>query len=52
MPNIYSKSQYEKSPSGMVLKSPQLTISIKLIAENIEDAIKSVIDQSQPQHFI
>ena len=29
MPNICSKSQYAKKPSGMVLKSPQLTISLK-----------------------
>ena len=28
MPNIYSKSLYNKTPSVMVLKSPQLTISM------------------------
>ena len=32
-----------QKPSGIVLKSPQLTISIKLITENFEYALKSVI---------
>ena len=39
MPSICYKSQYAKNPSGMVPKSPQLTISLKLIAENVEYAL-------------
>ena len=41
MPNIYSKSQYAKKTCGMVLKTPQLTISIKLVTENYEYALKN-----------
>ena len=34
MPKFYSKSQNSVKSSGVVLKTPQLTISIKLITEN------------------
>ena len=40
MPNICSKSQYAKNQMGSkVLKIPQLTISLKLKAENSEYAL-------------
>ena len=47
MPNIYFKSQYANKPDGMVLKSPQLIISNKLITENVEYALKSA-DRPKP----
>ena len=36
MPKFYSKSRNAKKSIGMVLKNPQLTISVKLITENFE----------------
>ena len=41
LPNVNSISQYAKKPSGMVLKTQQLIISIQLITEMFESALKS-----------
>ena len=38
--------------SGMVLKRPQLTISIKLIKYILNMLLKVLIDRSQPQYFM
>ena len=46
MPNIRSKSQYE--PSAMVMKSPQLTISLKTISEKFEYSLYSA-DLDRPK---
>ena len=47
MPNICYKSQYAKNQVGMVLKSPQLTFYLKLIAEIFEYVLKSA-DRPKP----
>ena len=48
MQNIYPKSQCAKKPSGMVLKSQQLEISLKFIAESFEYGLSSA---DRPQYF-
>ena len=47
MPNIYSKSPYVKKTNGVVLKRPQLKISIKLIKDNFEYTLNSA-DRMKP----
>ena len=41
-----------QKPGGMVLKSQQLIISLKLIPENVDMLFKAQSDRRHPQYFI